>query len=186
MVFSRVPKVVTMSVAVYWDTTPRSPYVNRRLQGIYHLHLQSRENSRTRKQHSAGDIIRNYRCASLKSYIFLSLIHMCLRQLTSGECYRVSLSRDICSPKHRAYEREYATFRSTTPTYSRNQQIRTYSPQICAHHDGKMYCDVNSHLHRGQKAYLCKVYPYMSLADFKRVHKQNNTADASTIYSDRP
>jgi hypothetical protein len=41
---------VTMKNAIFWDVEPCISCVNRRFEGTYHLHIQSRKNPRERNQ----------------------------------------------------------------------------------------------------------------------------------------
>jgi hypothetical protein len=45
---------VVMNVAIVWDIAPCSPYVNRRFEEAYHLHLQGRKSAQARNQHAVG------------------------------------------------------------------------------------------------------------------------------------
>jgi hypothetical protein len=40
-----VNKTILQNVAVFWDTVPCSPYVNRRFERMHHLHFQRRESA---------------------------------------------------------------------------------------------------------------------------------------------
>jgi hypothetical protein len=86
-----------LNIAIFWDTSPYSPYVNRRFGGMHHLHLQGRKSAEqktslqqvfrqtlkledirssetavhiqtTRRYIPEDDNVHNYRCENLKAY----------------------------------------------------------------------------------------------------------------------
>jgi hypothetical protein len=46
---------VNMKVAIFWDTALRSPYMNRRFGGKYHLHPQGRKSAEKETIALAGE-----------------------------------------------------------------------------------------------------------------------------------
>jgi hypothetical protein len=56
-----------MNVAIFWDTGTRNPYMNRRFEGTYNLHLKNRK--------SADQAIDVQQVAQVISLLILSYMH---------------------------------------------------------------------------------------------------------------